>query len=344
MPIVSPDSLETAIQHRAFDPVYFLFGEEEFLIDEAIGRLIEAAVDEPTRAFNFDLLYGADVSTMDILDRATAYPLMAERRVVIVREIDRTFALRGKPDADSPFARYLRSPAPSTVLVMSAAGSDFVTRGKAKAPYDQLVDTATSVQFKKIYDRDIPSWVASRVRSRGREVTPDAVELFVAYVGSTLRVLDNEIEKLFTFIEDRKRITADDVRAIVGTSRVYNVFELQKAIGARNMELSMEIAHRMIDAGESEQMILAMLVRYFTILWRLTELRARTKDNAELARAVGISSFFVNEYLAAAKRYPLPRIRNAFEKMLETDVTLKTSRVDARLAVELMVLDIVGTA
>lgn len=341
MPIISLDSLETAIGHRKFDPVYFLFGDEEFLIDEAVNRLLAAAVDESTRSFNFDLLYGAEVSTVDIFERASAYPMMADRRVVVVREIDRTFAMRGRPDGASPFVRYVQSPPKTTVLVLTAATSEFMTKGKAKAPYNFLIDHATSIHFKKIYDREIPSWLSSRIHSRGREITPDAVELFIGYVGGTLRVLNNEIEKLFTFIEDRKKITAEDVRAIVGASRVYNVFELQKAIGTRNQELAIEIADRMLAGGESEQLILTMLVRYFTILWRLTELRARTRDNNELARGVGISPFFINEYLAALSRYPLPRIRSAFEHLLETDVKLKTTRLDSRLAVEMMVLGIV---
>lgn len=342
MPTISLDSLETAIGHKKFDPVYFLFGDEEFLIDEAVDRIIAGAVDESTRSFNFDLLFGADVTALDIAERASAYPLMADYRLVVVREIDRMFAMRGRPDSDSSFIRYLRSPLSTTVLLLTAATSEFMTRGKAKAPYDQLLEHATAVQFKKIYDREIPSWVSARIRARGREITPDAVELFTGHAGGTLRVLSNEIEKLFTYIEDRKRITAEDVRSVVGASRVYNVFELQKAIGARNQELAIEIAGRMLGGGESEQMILAMLVRYFTILWRLTELRSRTGDNNELARAIGISPYFVNEYLAALNRYPLQNIRAAFEHLLETDVTLKTTRIDSRLAIEMMVLGIVG--
>lgn len=341
MPIISLDSLDTGIGHGKFDPVYFLFGDEEFLIDEAVQRIMAAAVDESTRSFNLDVLYGAEATTIDIYERASAYPLMADRRVVIVREIDRTFAVRGKPENTSPFVRYLHSPLPTTVLVMTAATSEFMAKGKAKSPFDLLVDHTTAVHFKKIYDREIPSWLSSRVRSRGREITPEAVELFIGFVGGTLRVLNNEIEKLFTYVEDRKKITADDVRAVVGASRVYNVFELQKAIGTRNQELSIEIADRMLESGESEQLILTMLVRYFTILWRLTALRAQTKDNNELARGVGISPFFINEYLSALSRYPLPRIRNAFELLLDTDVKLKTTRLDSRLAVELMVLGIV---
>lgn len=345
MPITSPDSLETSIKHGKFDPLYLLFGDEEFLIDEALARIVAGAVDESTRSFNFDLLHGSEISVNDIVERSSAYPLMADRRVVVVKEIDRTFSLRGKPDEASAFVRYMKSPAPTTVLVMTAATADFLTKGKggqtAKAPYNAIVENGTAVQFKKVYDRELPSWTASRIRSRGKEITPDAVELFVGYTGASLRVLNNEIEKLFTFVEERKRITIDDVRAVVGTSKVYNVFELQKAVGAKNLELTIEIADRMLAAGEPEGLILTMLSRYFNVLWRLMEMRTRTKDNNEMARALSISSFFINEYLAALGRYPLAALRNAFEALLQADIVLKSSRIDPALVLQLMLMAIV---
>lgn len=345
MSIVAPDSLETAIKHGRFEPIYFLFGDEEFLIDEACGRIMDAVIDESSRSFNMDLLFGSDVSPSDIVERALAYPLMAERRVVVVRDIDKTFAQRGKPDEHSSFARYMKSPAATTVLIMTAATSDFLTRSKsgsgAKAPYNLVVENASSVQFKKVYDRDLPSWVASRIRAQGRDITPEAVDLFVGYIGASLRVLNNEIDKLFTFVEDRQRITVEDVRAVVGASKVYNVFELQKAVGTKNLELSVEIGERMLRAGEPEQLILTMLVRYFMILWRLTELRTRAKDQNEIARNLGISSFFLNEYTAALSRYPMTHLRNAFEALLHADIVLKSTRTEPALVLQMMLIAII---
>lgn len=343
MPVVSPDSLETGLSHKKFEPVYFLFGEEEFLIDEATERIIEATVDPSTRSFNFDLLYGSEISTVDIIERASAYPMMAERRVVVVREIDRTFALRGKPDEASSFARYMSSPSPTTVLIMTAATGDILSKGKggAKAPYTLIVNNVASVQFKKVYDRELASWTAMRIKSKGKDITPDAVELFVGYIGSSLRVINNEIEKLFTFVEDRKKITAEDVRAVVGASKVYNVFELQKAVGMKNLELAVDIAERMLRAGEPEQLILTMLTRYFTILWRLVELRSRARDQNEIAKGLGISTFFLNEYVAALGRYPMAHLRNAFEALLTADVTLKSSNLDPALVLQMTIVAII---
>lgn len=340
MAIVTSESLATQLRHGKIEPLYFLFGEEEFLIDEAVEEIIERSVDKSTVSFNFDLLHGTEVTLQEVVERAVAYPLMADRRVVVVRDIDRTFSLRGKPDSTSPFARYIASPSPSTTLVLTAATGDVLKGKTPKAPYNLITEHAASVQFKKIYDRELPSWTAERIRKRGKEITPDAVELFVSYAGGSLRIISNEIEKLFTYVEGKKSITVEDVRTVVGTSKTWNIFELQKALGTKNASLASEIAERMLRAGEPEQLILTMLTRYFTILWRLTELRARTRDQHEMARAVGITSFFLNEYLAALQRYPMDHLRNAFEALMQADILLKSSSISGSIIMQMLLASI----
>ncbi|MCE7935349.1 MAG: hypothetical protein DYG96_12280, partial [Chlorobi bacterium CHB2] len=117
-------------------------------------------------------------------------------------------------------------------------------------------------------------------------------------------------------------------------------FELQKALGTKNASLASEIAERMLRAGEPEQLILTMLTRYFTILWRLTELRARTRDQHEMARAVGITSFFLNEYLAALQRYSMDHLRNAFEALMQADILLKSSSISGSIIMQMLLASI----
>ncbi len=341
MSLITSDSLRTALSHKRLDPVYFLFGEEDLLIEEATSDILALAVDASTREFNFELLYGGETTFPDVVERASAYPLMAERRVVVVRELDRLISLRGKPDASSAFGRYLAAPAETTVLLLTAVRGDIMGRSKAKAPYDMIIKHATSINFRRVYDREVPSWTAGRIRAKGKQIRPEALELFVGYAGSSLRVIDGEIEKLITFVEDRRTINTEDVRSVVGTSKNFNVFELQKAVGERNLELSIEIAERMLRAGEPVVLVLTMLTRYFLILWRLVELRSTTRDQNEMARGVGISKFFLNEYLAALGRYPIESLRNAFEALLAADVAVKSSNIAAETVLQLMLTSII---
>lgn len=342
MPIIAPESFETGLRRGEIAPLYFLFGEEEFLIDEGLEALLEKTVDASTRSFNYDQFHGTEVQLRDVMERAQSYPMMAERRVVVLRDLDRAIGSR-RTDDGSGFLDYVASPLESTTLIMTASTDAFLGKGKAKpkAPYDLLIANSTAVHYKKLYDRELPSWVTGRIAKRKKKIAPDAVELFVNYVGASLRTLHNEIEKLFNFVEDRTEIGIDDVRAVVGTSKTWNVFELQKAIGEKRLETSVEIAERMLRAGEAPQLILTMLTRYFTLLWRLMEVRTRFRDTRDAAREVGVSPFFINEYLAALNRYSLPNIRVAFEALLAADIALKSTRVSPSVTLQMLLISIV---
>jgi len=342
MALVSPDSFSTTLSKEIISPIYLLFGEEEFLIDEALALLIDTFVDETVRSFNFDQFHGSDADLREVVERSMAYPMMAERRVVLLRNLEKRLA--GRKDAEKGvFTTFLENPPDTTILILTAETASFLGRGKAKAkePWNTIIEKGTAVQFRKIYDREVPGWIARRISAAGKRIDPEGVELFSAYVGSSLRTIHNEIEKLFTFVEDRPTITVDDVRMVVGASKAWNVFELQKAIGEKKIDVALEIGERMIAAGEPIQVILTMLTRYFTMLWRLLEIRARSRDRNEMARALGVPSFFLEEYLAATNRYGLPGIRSAFDALLATDLALKTGRSESALVMQLLITSIV---
>lgn len=342
MPIVSPDSFENGLKNNRIVPIYLLFGEEDLLIEEALDRLLAAVVDEETRDFNYDQFKGDEIQLRDVVDRASSYPMMAERRVVVVRDIDKAIGGR-KGDDVNGFADYLANPSETTVLVMTVNGATPQAKGSGalKAPYKSIGDNGLAVSYKKLYDRDIPSWVNNRIAKRGATIAPEALDLFIGYVGGTLRALINEIEKLFIYLGDRTSITAEDVGSVIGASKNWNVFELQKALGEKKLDRSIEIAERMIRAGEPLQLTVTMLTRYFTILWRLLELRARSKDQTTMAREVGVAPFFIGEYLSATSRFGLPGVRNAFAALLSTDLALKTSRADHEVLASLLLMSIV---
>lgn len=342
MPLITPDSLETGVRSGNVAPVYFLFGEEEFLVDETLERLIGHTVDQSTKSFNFDVFHGTEAQLRDVVERAEAYPLMAERRVVVLRDVDRTIGSR-KSDDGSGFLQYIASPLETTTLILTAASASFLGKGKAKpkAPWATIIENSTAVHFKKVYERELPSWVTTRIARRKKKISPEGVELFVSYVGASLRTLHNEIEKLFTFVEDRTEIGIEDVRTVVGASKTWNVFELQKAIGEKKLETSVEIAERMLRANEPAQLILTMLTRYFTLLWRLMEIRTKYRNPKDIAREVGISPFFISEYLSALNRYSLPNIRNAFEALLAADIIMKSTRTTPSIVMQMLLISIV---
>lgn len=280
------EEFHSALRQRHFRPVYFLYGEEDFLIDEMVRSFIAAAVDEGTRGFNLDIVYGNDLEVKDIVALASAYPMMAERRVVVVKDFDRL-------SNSEQLLSYIDQPSETTSLLLVADKVDM-----RRKPYVTLKTKVEVVECRPLYDDKVPDWILSHVKGRGKIVTSEGARLLQAHVGNSLRDLNNEIEKLFIAVGDRKTIEMTDVADVVGLSKVYNIFELTKAIGTRNLAQSIEIMERMLQSGEQATMMVVMITRHFTTLWKVTELRSKKQSDREIAANAGVKPYFVKEYIS----------------------------------------------
>jgi len=318
------EELKSTFLRKAFHPIYLFWGEEDFLIDEALESLIDNAVEEATKSFNLDILYGSEVDVRSIVAYAASFPMMAERRVVIVREFDKL----SNKDALLPYAEH---PSSSTVLVLVAGRPDFrLTFFKAAKKL------AAVVEFKRLYENNIPGWITERVEGLGKAITPEACQIMLSYVGRSLREIQNEIDKIFIFVDGKKVVEAIDVTAVVGMSKQYNIFELQKAIGHRNLSRSLEVLEGMLNVGENPVGIIVMLTKYFQKLCQIHELRNTEGSAQQIPALLQISPFFMKEYMDAAGEFSANQLDKCFVTILEADEELKSSAKEARLIMTLM--------
>ncbi|ARA93561.1 DNA polymerase III subunit delta [Rhodothermaceae bacterium RA] len=330
------EQLETAFRHRNFKPLYFFYGDEGFLMDELQQLLIEQALAPHERDFNLDLVYGAEAEASQVLALCAGYPLMAERRVVIVRDFD-------KLRQNRLFTHYAERPNPSAIVLLVCNGKPNLSTH----PYRALKDRAVWAEFKPLYDNQMPGWIQQRVQRLGYRIEPAAVQMLADYVGTDLRTAVAEIDKLITYVGDRTRIMGEDVVHASGQTREFNVFELQRAIGEGRYADALRITERLLQQASNARgealMIVSVLTGYFTRLWKLTACQARRMSDREMARHVGISPYFIKEYLVSLKRFRPGSIERAFAALLAADFELKggASR-DERLVLLLMLRKIMA--
>jgi DNA polymerase-3 subunit delta len=313
----------SALRQRKFAPVYFFYGEEDFLIDEAVDSLIAGVLPEESRSFNLDVFYGNEVEARDVVAHANSFPMMAERRVVIVREYERL-------DDSETIESYVENPASSTVLVLVSKKSDAGIRGKA-----------TTVEFRRLYDSELPAWIAERVSHYGKQVSRDASELLILNVGGSLRTLDSEIEKIAVYVGEKKNIDGEDVAAVVGVSKGYNVYELTKAVGDRNLKRSLEILERMMDFGEYPPLMVAALTKHFMTLLKLAEGRKRNMSESEIAASIRLSPRRVGEYMSQLRRYSPADLEKSFVPLARADEKLKFSSEDPRSVMTVLLHELI---
>jgi len=318
-----------SIRQKKFSPVYLLHGEEDFLIDGAVSLLINEALQENERSFNLEVFHGGAAEARDILSAASSYPMMSERRVVIVRDFDSV-------SNRELLIPYIENPLLSTVFVLISVRPDFRIK-----IFKTLEQKAQVVEFRRLYESEIPPWIALRIGEMGKQATAEACQLLPSYVGRSLREIQNEIDKLFIYVGDKRTIGTDEVNAVVGMSKQYNVFELQRAVGQKNITRSLEISERMLESGESPLGMLVMLTRYFQKLWLLKDYPKGAPAGAEIASALGVSAFFAREYIEAARLYSASQIEKCFSALSRTDEAFKYSNPDKKLAMTLLLHSII---
>ncbi|MDP1677651.1 MAG: DNA polymerase III subunit delta [Bacteroidota bacterium] len=319
----------SSFKKKMFAPLYFFYGDETFLIEEVIDSLLEHAVDPAMKEFNLDIFYGNEIDGKKIVSLAAAYPMMAERRVVIIKDFDR---VNDKDVLES----YFQKPSASTILVLIANNPDF-----RKRPYSLIKKLGVSYEAASLRDYETIAWIDARIKKLKRSIEPPAVQLLYSYVGSSLRELTNEIEKLLLTIGAQAAITVKDVERVVGVSREFTSFELANKVAERNSSKAIEIADRLIGSGESIVGMIAVLTLHFIKLWKIQDGLRQRKSEQELAQIAGTHTFYLKSYLAQAKNYSPAEIENVFLILADADLAAKSSG-DPKLIIARSITEIIS--
>ena len=327
--------LENSFRQKQFSPLYLFYGEEDLLIDQAVDLLIAQVLDESAKSFNLDIVSDENADAKDIVSFVSAFPMMSDHRVVVVRNLDKF--------ADKELLLpIIENPVVSTVAVFVAAKADYRLK-----VFKALQTNGVVVEFKQLYENEIPGWISKRIDKLGRTVTAEACVLIQSHVGRSLREIQNEIDKLLTYIGEKQTIEAEDVTAVVGMSRRYNIFELQKTIGSRDLARSLDILEHILNAGESPVGIIVMLTKYFQKLWMIWDLIERKISREDLIKALHLSPrqmAFLDEEIRIARSFPGKAIERCFAALIESDEKLKSSDMDEKLLMTLLLYNLVKSS
>lgn len=307
------------IQHRKFAPVYFLQGDEPFFIDNILANLESKVLEESQKSFNQYVLYGKETSFEQVISTARKFPMMGELQVIIVKEAQEMKGWQKESDQQL-LLQYLENPTPSTVL---AFGYKYKTLDKRTKLGKSIGKLTEEVLSKKLYDNKIPSWVQGYVKAVKATMTDGACMLLSESIGNNLQRLANEVDKLLLNVGDDRQIDEALVHKYVGISKEYNTFELQKAIGTRNIEKAMRIVRHFAENPKNNPLILTLfsLYAYFSKLVLIHG--SQNNDQNHLAKIIGINPYFVGEYITAARNYNMQVVLKNLEYLQTADLQSK---------------------
>jgi DNA polymerase III subunit delta len=307
------DELLRDLKNKIFLPIYLLEGEESYFIDRITQVFEESVLTPAERDFNQTVLYGKDTTVEQLDDACRRYPMFSNYQVIILKEAQ---ALKKLED----LLPYVEKPLKSTILVLC------YKHGKADKR-TKFVKTiaANGVVFTsdKLYDDKVPAWITGYLRQKNVKISPDAEELLVEYLGNDLGKIANELDKLLLNVQEGKVIDVDDIERNIGISKEYNVFELNKALGEKNILKANRIADYFASNQKDNPLVVTLgtLYSFFSKLFMFH--LVKNSSDKEIASTIGVNPYFLKEYKLAAQKYNQPHTERAIALLQEYDLRSK---------------------
>ncbi len=221
------------IQAKQFEKIYFLHGEEGFFMDIITKMLIENVLEEHEKDFNQSIYYGKDCDLLNVLSDAKGYPMMAEQKLVIIKE-----AQDIKPSDFDLIEKYFNDPSDQTIFVINYKYKKFDSRKKL---FKLAQKVGLVFHSEKVRDYNLPKWISGFVKGKGFGITEKASMLLAEFLGTDLGLIAKEIDKLSLLIEKGTTINEVHIEDNIGISKDYNMFELSNAFSLRDINKTYKI-------------------------------------------------------------------------------------------------------
>ena len=292
-------------------PIYFLMGEEPYYIDRISQYIAENVLTEDERGFNQMVLYGKDTSVDEVVSNAKRFPMMAQYQVVIVKEaqhLSRNI---------EQLVHYAENPQQTTILVLCYK---YKKLDKRKKLYKAIQKKGELFESKKLYENQVADWIRRTLASKNYKISPKSCIMLVEFLGTDLSKISNELDKLTLIVPPTTEITPELIEEHIGISKDFNNFELKKAIGERDVKKASRIIDYFAQNPKDNPFVVTvtLLNTFFTQLLQYHGLQDHSPGN--VARVLGVSPYFVNEYVVAARNYPMKRVSGVISSLRKLDL------------------------
>lgn len=295
-------------------PIYFLMGEEPYYIDKISDYIEKTVLDEAEKGFNQQVMYGRDATIEDIVASAKRYPMMAERQVLIVKEaqdLSRTI---------EKLVSYAQNPQPTTILVINYK---YKKLDKRKKLNKAIAKSGLIFESKKLYDNQVSDWIRRVLSGKKYQIEPKAAHMLVEFLGTDLSKIANELDKLMLILPVETIINDKHIEENIGISKDFNNFELQKAVGAKDIKKANRIINYFVENPKNNPtvMTISLLNSFFTKLLLFHGLENKSKD--AVSKSLGVGFYFIDDYFTAARNYPMRKVAQVIAFLRDADVKSK---------------------
>jgi DNA polymerase-3 subunit delta len=336
MPQMDPQqfyqAVEKSLESQIFSPLYFFHGEEPYLISQAVNYLKTCSLHGGAADFNFNSYYSADVDISQVRDEVETLPMMAPRRVILLKEVQDL--------TDKEWAQLeplFETPVDSSCFILVGGKID-----KRKKFYKHLYEQSVHVEFKKPFENQIPGWIRHICKAHELSISDEGIQLLHRLVGNQLTEIESEVVKLKDYLGERTDVQLEDVAQCVSKKREENVFDLTEKIAEGDRVQALVQLVQLLDQGQNEIGIVSLVARHMRILLLVKQGIDQNLGGQKLAGYAQVPSYYLDDYVRQAKRWSVKKIENCLLILSETDRALKSSPLSSHIWLENMILKTCG--
>jgi DNA polymerase III subunit delta len=324
-------TLQQSFTSSKVSPAYTVIGEDAYLVQEAVVSIKNHFEDLGVNFdFNFECLYFSEKKAADVVDVIETLPMMSPYRLVLIKEAH----LIKEKDWDLLKKSIEKGLDHTVVVFIHEAKFD-----KRKKIYKWISSQTQLVELVTPYENQVPVWIHYMAQKNGLSLDQGAALQLLHLVGVDLTEINNEILKLKNYYQDQKtKLVIDDILKVVSKKRIESVFDLTACVASGNKPQSLQLLTDLIDQGQNEVGVISLISRHMRILKKILEHSNLGLSQKQLSAKIGVSPFFINQYLEQSRKWNLDKMNTVFDLLLDTDKALKTSPLSSKIWLENFVI------
>jgi len=341
---ITQEAFKKHIAAGKFAPVYCFYGQNIHRIEETISSVQAALFPAGCSDFDYNSFDAELHGPAAVLNAAQTLPLQSAKRLIVVKRAEAFKAAQWEV-----FHRYLDKPAPRTCLIFIVSGEKAGFSGKLQGLFEK---SGVMVSFETRKKDALAQAVREYAARYGKKIAPEALRFITDTLGAESAVLYQELEKLVLFCGDRAMIRRDDAAAVLSGAEQHTVFQLVESIGAGDTRSSLQQLTALMESGMEPLPILGMISRQFRLLAMVRDALEQGRKSSDMVtllnefnkkviRGKGSFSLWqVERFEKQARNWSRNKFSRAFDKLTLTDAMLKSSRIDKKLVLEHLILQL----
>ncbi|NLY86381.1 MAG: DNA polymerase III subunit delta [Tissierellia bacterium] len=330
------------INNNKLNTVYLFTGIEKYLIDKTIDMLREKYIDKSFETLNYVVLDGKDIDFDNILDACETLPFMAEKKLVIIKDINEVMENKGT-DFDKRLGEYISKLDHYLTLIIIDKSNSL---NKTSNIYKAVKKLGGVVEFNKLKGRDLNAWVEKKFKEYNKNISYGNISYFIQSSSystynslNTLYDLENEILKIVNYTQE-KEISKEDIDLVLSRTLDTNIFNLLSYLNRRDSEAALRTFNELYISNEPVQRILAMIIRQIRLMLSYKLYRERGDTEGSIQKKLQIKDYEFKRISKESSSFSKEYLLQALELILRLDIKQKTSSQDEKLALEMLIIQL----